>query len=115
MNINYNDILRVKFLKNNETIPDLKITEIEIEFDDLLRLICEVEEKRGIGRSLHKEAFSGIDYLGNEVKFNSYIIWTEDEIFKYNFSENYTPFNSEILRRKRNKNIDDVIGNDQKC
>jgi hypothetical protein len=96
-----NNIIKVKFLKSDETISGSNIKETDIELDNLLKLISDVEEKRGLGKSLHKEAFTGIDYLGNEIKFNSYVIWTENEIFKYNFSESYIPLNLEILRRKR--------------
>jgi hypothetical protein len=117
-----NNIIKVKFLKSDETISGQNITETDIELDNLLKLISDVEEKRGfggpsmiraaaknLGKSLHKEAFTGIDYLGNPVKFNSYVIWTENEIFKYNFSENLVPFNNEILKRNRDKTIDDVF------
>ena len=105
-----NDIIKVKFLKSDETISGSNIKETDIELDNLLKLISDVEEKkRGLGKSLHKEAFTGIDYLGNEVKFNSYVIWTENEIFKYNFSETLVPFNNEILKRNRDKTIDDIL------
>ena len=104
-----NNIIKVKFLKSDETISGSNIKETDIELDNLLKLISDVEEKRELGKSLHKEAFTGIDYLGNEIKFSSYVIWTENEIFKYNFSESLVPFNNEILRRKRDKNIDDIL------
>jgi len=116
MDINY--ILKVKFLKIDETISGSNIKETDIELDNLLKLISDVEEKRELssyphrnhGKALHNQAFTGIDGLGNEIKFNSYVIWTENEIFKYNFSESYIPLNLEILRRKRDKNIDDILG-----
>jgi hypothetical protein len=104
-----NNIIKVKFLKSDETISGSNIKETDIELDNLLKLISDVEEKRGLGKSLHKEAFTGIDYLGNPVKFNSYVIWTENEIFKYNFSESLVPFNNEILKRNRDKTIDDLL------
>jgi len=107
--VNFKEIIKVKFLKIDETISGSNIKETDIELDNLLKLISDVEEKRGLGKSLHKEAFTGIDYLGNPVKFNSYVIWTENEIFKYNFSENLVPFNNEILKRNRDKTIDDVF------
>jgi hypothetical protein len=72
--IDINNIIKVKFLKIDETISGSNITETNIELDNLLKLISDVEEKRGLGKSLHKEAFTGIDYLGNSVKFNSYVI-----------------------------------------
>jgi len=113
-----NNIIKVKFLKIDETISGSNITETNIELDNLLKLISDVEEKRELssyphrnhGKALHNQAFTGIDGLGNEIKFNSYVIWTENEIFKYNFSESYIPLNLEILRRKRDKNIDDILG-----
>jgi hypothetical protein len=104
-----NNIIKVKFLKIDETISGSNITETNIELDNLLKLISDVEEKRGLGKSLHKEAFTGIDYLGNEVKFNSYVIWTEKKILKYNFDESLVPFNNEILKRNRDKKIDDIL------
>ena len=104
--LNFNEIIKVKFIKPDELISG---KEEDIEFNDLLKLISDVEEKRGLGKSLHKEAFTGIDYLGNEVKFNSYVIWAENEIFKYNFDESLVPFNNEILRRNRDKTIDDIL------
>jgi hypothetical protein len=104
-----NNIIKVKFLQIDETISGSNITETNIELDNLLKLISDVEEKRGLGKSLHKEAFTGIDYLGNEVKFNSYVIWTEKKILKYNFDESLVPFNNEILKRNRDKKIDDIL------
>ena len=112
-----NNIIKVKFLKIDETISGSNITETNIELDNLLKLISDVEEKRELssyphrnhGKALHKEAFTGIDYLGNEVKFNSYVIWTEKKILKYNFDESLVPFNNEILKRNRDKKIDDIL------
>jgi hypothetical protein len=107
------DILKVKFLKPNESISTTNgysFTEDDIEFDDLITLLNDIENiKGGLGKSLHNEAFTGIDYLGNGIKFNSYVIWTENEIFKYNFDESLVPFNNEILKRNRDKTIDDVL------
>ena len=94
--MNFDKILKVKFLKSDETILGKSITVKDIELDDLLKLISDVEEKRGLGKSLHKEAFTGIDYQGNVIKFSSYVIWTENEIYKYNFSENYIPLTTSI-------------------
>ena len=89
------------------------IIETDIEFNDLLKLINDIEKiKGGLGKSLHQEAFTGIDYLGNDIKFSSYVIWTENEIFKYNFSESLVPFNDEILRlkiKRRDERIDDIL------
>lgn len=116
--MNFNEIIKVKFIKPDELVSGGAILssfttspakEEYIEFNDLLKLISDVEEKRGLGKSLHKEAFTGIDYLGNVVKFNSYVIWTENEIFKFNFDESLVPFNNEILRRNRNQTINDVL------
>jgi hypothetical protein len=107
-----NNIIKVKFLKIDETISGSNITETNIELDNLLKLISDVEEKRNHGKALHQEAFTGIDYLGNDIKFSSYVIWTENEIFKYNFSESLVPFNDEILRlkiKRRDERIDDIL------
>jgi len=85
------------------------VKEINIEFEGLIKLIFDVEEKHGLGKLLHKEAFTGIDYLGNTIKFNSYVLWTEEEIIKYNFDENLVPFDTEILRRKRENYINRIL------
>lgn len=109
--IKLNDVIKVKFLKPNDFIltSDYSLYEYDIDFDDLLKLINRVESEIGLGKSLHKEAFTGVDYLGNPVKFNSYLIWTVDKIFKYNFGENLVPFNAEILKRNRDKKIDNLF------
>ena len=69
--MNINNVLKVKFLKSDETITGSNITEIDIELDDLIKLISDVENIRGLGKSLHKEAYTGIDYLGNDVVLKS--------------------------------------------
>ncbi len=104
-------IVKVKFLKPTEHINTTeRVIETDIELEDLLKLIDDVETKRGLGKSLHKEAFTGVDYLGNSVKFCSYVIWQEDDkIWKYNFDENWVPFEGEILKRNRDKNIDNIL------
>jgi hypothetical protein len=112
----YNKIIKIEFLKPGRNLylnPDLLFTvkEIEIEFDDLLSLIQEVEiNKLGFGKNLHREAFTGIDYLGNSVQFSSYVIWQDDgKIFKFNFNSDWIPFDAEIIKRKRDNNIDSII------
>ena len=93
------NILKVKFLKSDETITGPNITEIDIELDDLIKLISDIENIRGLGKSLHKEAYTGIDYLGNEVVFSSYVVWEESgDIYKYNFDEEWIPLNSFIIK-----------------
>ena len=112
MNININKIIKVKFLKPNESVltNGEVLTEVDIEFDDILKLINQIENERGLGRNLHKEAFTGIDYLGNKVQFSSYVIWQEyGEIFKFNFNSDLVPFDSEILRRNRDTKISSII------
>ena len=115
-----NNIIKVKFLRSGETLDYLQqtewgsnIIETDIEFNDLLKLINDIEKiKGGLGKSLHQEAFTGISYLGNDIKFSSYVIWTKKEIFKYNFSESLVPFNDEILRlkiKRRDERIDDIL------
>ena len=109
--MNYNDIIKVKFSLNEQVSTfGEKFTETNIEFDDLVKLITDIEEnKDGFGKNLHKEAFTGINYLGDKVKFNSYIVWTNNEIIKYSFDENWVPFEGEILRRNRDKNINNIL------
>ena len=109
--MNYNDIIKVRFSLNQQvSTTGERFTETNIGFDDLVKLITDIEESRdGFGKNLHKEAFTGIDYLGNPVKFNSYVIWTHKEVIKYNFDENWVPFEGEILKRKRDKNIDNIL------
>jgi hypothetical protein len=92
------------------------IIESDIEFDDLVNLMSKIEKERNVlGRSLHKEAFTGIDYLGNQVKFSSYAVWQENEdnfwqinkyqIYKFNFNPEWIPLDKEILRRSRDSKI----------
>jgi hypothetical protein len=106
-------IIKVKFIKSDDYIWDTgeEILEIDIDFNQLLDIISEIELKRdGFGKSLHKEAFTGIDYLGNQVKFSSYMIWQDDDkIYKYNFDENWIPFDNEILRRDRDVKLNKII------
>ena len=80
-----------------------KLEEAKLIYEDLLKIIRDIEtQKVGFGKSIHKEAFTGVDYLGNVVKFSSYVIWQDNnKIYKYNFDENWTPFDNEILRRNR--------------
>lgn len=112
---------------------DWKIVESNIEFEDLLELISDIESHLPVSgiKNLHEEAFDGVDYLGNVVKFSSYVIWQDNKhdrriiddehyrglnfrdplpgiIYKYNFDENLIPFNHEILRRSRNNKINKV-------
>jgi len=104
--MNINNILKCKFLERGETITGSNITEIDIELDDLIKLISDVENIRGLGKSLHKEAYTGIDYLGNKVSFISYVIWEETgDIYKYNFDEDWIPLN----RKKRDETIKKII------
>lgn len=111
--MNINKIIKVKFLKPNENVSTNGevLTEVDIEIDDILKLINQIENDRnGLGRNLHKEAFTGIDYLGNKVQFSSYVIWQEDgKIFKFNFNSDLIPFDSEILRRNRDSKISSII------
>lgn len=108
-----NKIIKVKFLKQQEIISTTGevLTEVDIEFDDILKLINQIEiDRNGLGRNLHKEAFTGIDYLGNKVQFSSYVVWQEDgEIFKFNFNSDLIPFDSEILKRSRDSKISSII------
>ena len=92
-----------------------EIIEIDIDFNQLLDIISEIELKRnGFGKSIHKEAFTGVDYLGNLVKFSSYVIWQDNDqdndiIYKYNFDENWIPFDNEILRRDRDVKLNKIM------
>jgi hypothetical protein len=100
-------ILKVQFLKPESTkllkiLEEIgeEIIERDIDFEDLLKMIRDIEnQKAGFGKSLHKEAFTGVDYLGNLVKFSSYVIWSDNKIYKYSFDENWIPFDNERLRR----------------
>ena len=124
-------ILKIEFLKpsdcysfelinDNGALGDI-IIESDIEFDDLVNLMSKIEIGCNVlGRSLHKEAFTGIDYLGNQVKFSSYVVWqqyiapeNEDnfwqiniyQIYKFNFNPEWIPLDKEILRRSRDSKI----------
>mgnify|MGYP000914858014 FL=1 len=105
------NILKVSF---NESIiltqfPMMKIIENDIEFDNLILMINEIEEKRGLGSSIHKEAFTGLDYMGSKVEFNCYVIFTDNEIYKYKFDKNLIPFNNEILKRNREEKLNKIL------
>jgi hypothetical protein len=106
-------IIKAKFLKSGDYISTTgeEIIEIDIDFNQLLDIISEIELKRdGFGKNIHKEAFTGIDYLGNQVNFSSYVIWQDDDkIYKYRFDENWIPFNSEILRRDRDVKLNKIV------
>ena len=105
------EILKVKFLKPGDYISTAgeEIIERDIDFEDLLKIISDIEtQKEGFGKNLHKEAFTGVDYLGNLVKFSSYVIWTNNKIYKYNFDENWMPFDDELLRRDRDEELNDM-------
>lgn len=110
--INFEDIIQVRFLKKNDCIKKYKKNTIEsnIKFNDLLILISEIEQKTGgLGSSVHKEAFTGVDYLGNNIKFNSYIVVMKKSILKFNFNESWVPFSSKILSEKRENNINKIL------
>jgi len=111
--MNIEKIIKAKFLKSDDYISTTgeKIIEIDIDFNQLLDIMSEIELKRdGFAKSLHKEAFTGVDYLGNQVNFSSYVIWQDDvKIYKYNFDENWIPFNSEILRRDRDVKLNKIM------
>jgi hypothetical protein len=102
-------IIKVKFLKSGDYISTTgeEIIEINVDFDQLLGIISEIELKRdGLGKSLHKEAFTGLDYLGNKVTFSSYVVWQDGgKIYKYNFDEDWIPFN----RVKRDETIKKLL------
>lgn len=106
-------ILKVKFLKSGDYISTTgeEIIEINVDFVQLLGIISEIELKRDVfGKNLHKEAFTGVDYLGNKVSFSSYVVWQDDgKIYKYNFDENLIPFNSELVSRNREEKIQNII------
>jgi hypothetical protein len=69
-----------------------EVIDIDIEFDGLLKLIRDIEKSGlSLGKSLHQEAFTGLDYLGNKVKFYSYITWTDKIVYRYKFDKNVCP------------------------
>ena len=106
-------IIKCKFIKSDDYISTTgeEIIEIDIDFNQLLDIMSEIELKRdGFGKNIHKEAFTGIDYLGNQVNFSSYVIWQDDnKIYNYRFDENWIPFNSEILRRDRDVKLNKIM------
>jgi hypothetical protein len=109
------EILKVKFLKPGDSGDYISTTgeeiiERDIDFEDLLKIIMDIEnQKAGFGKSLHMEAFTGVDYLGNLVKFSSYVIWSDNnKIYKYNFDENWIPFDNERLRRDREEKLKEL-------
>lgn len=106
-------VIKVKFLKPGDLISTNgeEIMETNVEFNQLLDIMSEIELKRdGLGKSLHKEAFTGVDYLGNKVSFSSYVVWQHNgKIYKYNFDENLIPFNAELISRNREEKIKNII------
>ena len=125
-----NKILKVKFLNIGEydgfrTSGGDIIIEDDIEFDDLVNLMSKIEtERNGLGSAIHKEAFTGIDYLGYQVKFSSYAVWQEYitgeneygfwqipkyQIYKFNFNPDWIPLNKEILRRSRENKLNQIL------
>ena len=112
------EILKVKFLKPGDYISATgeEIIERDIDFEDLLKIIRDIETQKagnfvyqGFGKIIHKEAFTGVDYLGNLVKFSSYVIWQDNnKIYKYSFDENWIPFDNEILRRDREEKLNQL-------
>jgi len=89
------------------------VIESDIDVFQLVDLMNDIETNEGIGRLIHSEAMSGISYLKQVVRFNSYLIFTEDngsiQCYKYNFDENLIPLNISIPREKRNNRIDRIL------
>ena len=98
---------KVSFKKVNEEVISYNI-ELYLDFYELLDIINNIESK-GLGKSIHIEAFTGIDYLGNKISYDSYLVYTDTKLYKYNFNSDLIPFNNEILIRKRDINIDKLI------
>lgn len=96
-------------LEFQKLIDPIKIEEIIVDFDELINIINMVENE-GLGKSLHKEAYDGIDYLGREVKYNSYCIYSEDNIlYKYKFDNNFIPFNLYMKTINRDNKINSIL------
>ena len=115
MKFNFNEVIGVKFQKSdnkinaiNYTLSNVKEIESEIEFDDLIHLMEKVES-RGLGASLHREAWEGRDYLGKPLDVDTYLIWTRNVIYRYRFPPSWIPLSSEKLNRDRIVKIDEFI------
>lgn len=118
MKVDVNKVIKIEFLtvddvrhfdicKNGETL-----IECDVELDDLLHIMNEIDTYRngGIRHDLHKEAFTGFDYRGREVRYSSYVVWQiDDKILKFNFNPDWIPFSGEIIRRKREEKISSLI------
>lgn len=126
-----NSIVKCKFHYGNENVissifgtnDSIEVINIDVDIYQLLTIMNVVEQKRGIGSSIHSEVITGVDYLGKQVKFDSYLLFDDNyKCYKYNFDENIIPLNpnpnlimsvnellSEIIRQKRNDNIDELF------
>ena len=125
---NFNDVIGVRFVNsisiskkfvNSDTVKQF---ELDIEFDDLLKLMVELETHPkyftihgGFGPQLHKQAWEGKDYLGEPLDVDTYMIWTlgeksdgsfEKAIYRYKFPQSWIPLSAEKLNRDRIKKID---------
>jgi hypothetical protein len=61
----------------------------DIEFDGLLKLIRDRKSGLSLGKTSSR-AFTGLDYLGNKVKFYSLYYWTKI-VYRYKFDKNVCP------------------------
>lgn len=102
---------KVSFKKVGEKISydDIEILELYPDFYELLEIINNIESYDNFGKRIHIEAFTGIDYLGNKVSYDSYLVYTDTKLYKYNFNSDLIPFNREILVRKRDKTINKLL------
>ena len=130
---NFNDVIGVRFVnsisisKKFVNSDEVKQFESDIEFDDLLKLMEELETHskyftihggfgpQGFGPQLHKQAWEGKDYLGEPLDVDTYMIWTlgeksdgsfEKSIYRYKFPPSWIPLSAEKLNRDRIKGID---------
>jgi hypothetical protein len=118
------DIIGVKFQKSdnridaiNYTLNNVKEIESEIEFDDLIHLMEKVEScglayssiRQSHRISLHREAWEGKDYLGKPLDVDTYLIWTEKDIYRYRFPPSWIPLSAEKLNRDRIKSINKIL------
>jgi hypothetical protein len=129
MKFNFNDVIGVRFVnsisisKKFVNSDEVKQFESDIEFDDLLKLMEELETHPkylsihgGFGPQLqNKQAWEGKDYLGEPLDVDTYMIWTLGEtsdglidksIYRYKFPPSWIPLSAEKLNRDRIKKID---------
>lgn len=81
----------------------------DFSVEEMISLINRIEEEFGIGRALHKEVMTGVNYLGKDFYSEEYWLIFSDRLVVIKFDGHQIPFNSYLKRKKRNEIIDIII------